>query len=45
MTLLLLDINMPIVNGLKTTRLLKEKFDKINGSKENMEGDGLSIMS
>ena len=29
-SLLLLDINMPIVDGLKTTKLLQEKIDKFN---------------
>ena len=29
-SLLLLDINMPIVDGLKTTKLLQEKIDSFN---------------
>ena len=30
--LILLDINMPIVDGLKTTRLMKERIDYYNKS-------------
>ena len=36
-TLLLLDINMPVMDGLKTTKSLKEKIDQIN--KDNGRSD------
>ena len=43
---------MPVISGLKTTRILKEKFENVNkrveereDSKENGEGAGYSIMN
>ena len=31
-SLVILDINMPVIDGLKATALIKEKFSKLNDS-------------